>query len=115
MLADVYKGAAWLNGTVKREQRNIEVLRLFNEVIHETDISPDLKGWAKRHLSDLYLTNGFDMDPLEARKKSISLLEEVCSDPDVGVETKGRAKLSLASRYVSKDGQKDLGLTRGRG
>jgi uncharacterized protein (UPF0147 family) len=113
--ADVYKNAHWLNDTVKREQRNTDALRLFNEVIHETEISPDLKGWAKRHLSSLYSINNFDMDPVEARKKSISLLEEVCADPGVGAETKGRAKLSLASRYVSKDGQKDLGLTEEEG
>lgn len=113
--ADIYKGAAWLNGTVKHEQRNTDALRLFNEVIHETDISPDLKGWAKRHLSGLYLTNRFDMDPVEARKKAVSLLEEVCSDPSVGAETKGRAKLSLANRHVSKDVQKDLGLTEEEG
>ena len=113
--ADVYKNASWLNDTVKSERRNTDALRLFNEVVHETDISPDLKGWAKRHLSSLYSTNGFDMDPIEARKKSISLLEEVCADPGVGAETKGRAKLSLAHRYASKDGQKDLGLTEEEG
>ncbi|MES2608100.1 MAG: hypothetical protein V4544_05170 [Pseudomonadota bacterium] len=113
--ADIYINAGWLNDTVKREQRNAEALRLFNEVIHEMDISPDLKGWAKRHLSDLYSSNNFDMDPVEARKKSVSLLEEVCVDPGVGAETKGRAKLSLAGRYVSKDGRKDLGLTEEEG
>lgn len=113
--ADVYKNAHWLNDTVKSEQRNTDALRLFNEVVHETDISPDLKGWAKRHLSALYSSNNFDMDPVEARKKSISLLEEVCADPGVGAETKGRAKLSLANRYASKDGQKDLGLTEEEG
>lgn len=113
--ADVYRGAYSFNETLKREHCNTVALRLFNEVVHETDISPDLKGWAKRHLSSLYSTNGFDMDPVEARKKSISLLEEVCADPAVGAETKGRAKLSLASRYTSKDGQKDLGLTEEEG
>jgi len=113
--ADVYKSAYWLNDTVKREERNTEALRLFNEVIHETDTSPDLKGWAKRHLSDLYARNNFDMDPVEARKKSVSLLEEVCNDPDVGSETKGRARIQLASKYTSKDNQKDLGLTEEEG
>ncbi|MDP4725616.1 MAG: hypothetical protein NWS47_04935 [Alphaproteobacteria bacterium] len=113
--ADVYKNAHWLNDTVKHTQRNTDALRLFNEVVHETEISPDLKGWAKRYLSSLYLSNNFDMDPVEARKKSVSLLEEVCADPAVGAETKGRAKLSLASRYASKDGQKDFGLTEEEG
>ena len=111
--ADIYTPRFYVDYTLKKKDRSRESLRLLNEVIHETNISSDFKGWARRHLSKLYLSNNFDLTPTEANKKSVSLLEEVCKDPGASPETSGRTKIELAKRYLTKDMtmQKDLGIT----
>ncbi|MDP3372404.1 MAG: hypothetical protein Q8S21_05915 [Candidatus Paracaedibacteraceae bacterium] len=115
--ADVYQSNTYINDTVTQEDRSKEALRLLNEVIHETNISADFKGWAKRHLAKLYLSNNFDMEPFEAKRKSASLLDEVCKDVDITPETRSRAKIELAARYNTKDATalKIFGITEEEG
>ncbi|MES2252502.1 MAG: hypothetical protein V4482_02305 [Pseudomonadota bacterium] len=83
------------------QQRKVESLGLFNEVIDDTTaFSAELKGWAKCRVAKLYLENTFDVEASAAKQKAIALLQEVIADKDIGVDTKARAKIQLAVNYI---------------
>ena len=84
------------------QQRKIESLKLFNDIIDDKDYSADVKGWAKCRLAKLYLENTFDIDPSVAKQKALSLLQEVTTDKDVNVDIKAHAKIQLATAYSQK-------------
>lgn len=84
------------------QQRKIESLKLFVDIIDEKNYSADVRGWAKCRLAKLYLENTFDVEPLVSKQKALDLLQEVLADKDVGIDIKAHAKIQLAVAYNQK-------------
>lgn len=84
------------------QQRKIESLRLFSDILDEKAYSVDVKGWAKCRLAKLYLENTFDVEPAAAKQKALDLLQEVIADKDVNVDIKAHAKIQLAVSYSKR-------------
>lgn len=83
------------------QEKRLEALRSIIEITQNAIYSPDIRGWAKRHLAKLYLAGGFDLEPTQAKKQALVLLEEVVGDSMVLNETKVRGMIQLARNYVS--------------
>lgn len=84
------------------QQRKIESLKLFMDVIEEKSYSADIRGWAKCRLAKLYLENTFDVEPATAKQKALDLIQEVIADKDVNIDIKAHAKIQLATAYSKK-------------
>lgn len=84
------------------QQRKIESLKLFVDVIEEKSYSADIRGWAKCRLAKLYLENTFDVEPAIAKQKALDLIQEVIADKDVNSDIKAHAKIQLAAAYTKK-------------
>jgi hypothetical protein len=84
------------------QQRKIESLKLFIDIIEEKSYSADVRGWAKCRLAKLYVENTFDAEPAVSKQKALDLLQEVSADKDVGIDIKAHAKIQLATAYSQK-------------
>lgn len=84
------------------QQRKVESLKLFTDIIDEKAYSADVRSWAKCRLAKLYIENTFDVEPAAAKQKALDLLQEVISDKDVNVDIKAHAKIQLAVAYSKK-------------
>jgi hypothetical protein len=87
-------------GDVSSEKK-LEALHRIIEVTQNTAYSPDVKGWAKRHLAKLYLLGGFDLEPIQAKTQALALLEEIIADQHVLQETRARTMIQLAHHYAN--------------
>lgn len=81
------------------QQRKIESLKLFTDILDEKAYSADIKGWTKCRLAKLYLENTFDVEPAAAKQKALDLMQEVMNDKDINVDIKAHAKIQLATAY----------------
>jgi hypothetical protein len=117
--ATFYPGVTWLDNVVNTHAEHLAYAKkLMTEVIESSDISTDIKGWAKRQLAQICLDYRFDgtaryegpagcLAGSEKRSeqdaiKGFSLLNEVMNDKNLSVETRARAKMQLAHAYLHK-------------
>lgn len=117
--ATFYPGVTWLDNVVNTHAEHlIYAKKLLAEVIESTDISTDIKGWAKRQLAQIYLdyrfdgtaryqgttgsAAGSDKRSEEDMIKGFLLLNEVIQDQNLSAETRARAKMQLAHAYLHK-------------